>query len=79
MGTRCYSGITQFDPLNLASELVLTINPRQGLTCGDVAELSLVGGDSLTNIIPHKFTFYSFSTSQRALERASEGQLLNLF
>ncbi len=44
VGTRCYSGITQFGPLNPASELVLTINPRQVLTCGDEAELSLVGG-----------------------------------
>ena len=44
VGTRCYSVITQFGPLNPAFELVLTINPRQGLTCGDVAELSLVGG-----------------------------------
>ena len=34
--------------------------------------------DSLANNIPHKFTFYSFSTPQRALERASEWQLLNL-
>ena len=43
-GNRCYSGITQFDPLNPAFELVLTTNHRQGLTCGNVAELRLVGG-----------------------------------